>query len=195
MKKYVIALLALWFSLSLPAISQQQLMTRLQQPQTIQGEFTQQRFLSAMNKPITTHGQFILLKNKGLLWQMRMPFVSDLRVTDKGIAQWNGAQWILNDGVGQAQQVSLFLGLLSGDMSALSEQFDIVLNGTAQDWRLSLIPSGLLMKRIFRRIEIRGADTVEGIELNEAQGDRTLIRFEHIRINQRLSEFARKAFL
>ncbi len=195
MKKYVITLLALLFSLSLHAFSQQQLMTRLQQPQTIQGEFTQQRFLSAMSKPITTRGQFTLLKNKGLLWQMRTPFASDLRVTGAGIAQWNGAQWVLNDGVGQAQQVSLFLGLLTGDVAALSEQFDIVLNGTAQDWQLSLIPNGLLMKQIFRRIEIRGADTIEGIELNEVQGDRTLISFEQIRIDQGLSEFARQALL
>ncbi len=193
MKKVLLVSLLMLFSGLSSAFSQQDLIALLQKSQNIQGSFTQQRFLKSLSKPIVSRGKFVLLANKGLLWQMQQPFAVDLRVKKDGIMQWNGSQWIANNKLGQSEQINLFLGLLSGDISALSAQFDLQLSGSAQQWRLTLTPSSLLMKQIFNHIIIKGDGLVREIELDEKQGDRTLILFSQVQTNQPLSAFAQSA--
>ncbi len=193
MKKVLLVSLLMLFSGLSSAFSQQDLIALLQKSQNIQGGFTQQRFLKSLSKPIVSRGKFVLLANKGLLWQMQQPFAVDLRVKKDGIMQWNGSQWVANNKLGQSEQINLFLGLLSGDISALSAQFDLQLSGSPQQWRLTLTPSSLLMKQIFNHIIIKGDGLVREIELDEKQGDRTLILFSQVQTNQPLSAFAQSA--
>lgn len=193
MKKLIFSLIFSLFSPLVVAFSQQDLVLQLQKPSNLQGQFSQQRFLNGLTKPMTTQGDFVLLKNQGLLWQMKKPFENQLRVKADGISQWNGSQWVSSQQLGQSEQIKLFLGLLSGDVAALSSQFDLQLNGTEKAWQLSLIPNSLLMKQIFDNIEIRGDLVVKSIEIREKQGDRTLIRFEQIQQDQPLSAFAQSA--
>ncbi len=193
MKKVLLVSLLMLFSGLSSAFSQQDLIALLQKSQNIQGGFTQQRFLKSLSKPIVSRGKFVLLANKGLLWQMQQPFAVDLRVKKDGIMQWNGSQWIANNKLGQSEQINLFLGLLSGDISTLSAQFDLQLSGSPQQWRLTLTPSSLLMKQIFNHIIIKGDGLVREIELDEKQGDRTLILFSQVQTNQPLSAFAQSA--
>ncbi|OOH90633.1 hypothetical protein BMT54_04150 [Pasteurellaceae bacterium 15-036681] len=190
--KKLLLLLGLFSPLAF-GFSQQELVNQLQKPESLQGQFTQQRFLKSLTKPIVATGEFALAKNQGLLWQMQKPFANNLRVKKEGISQWNGSQWVSNDKLGQSQQISLFLGLLSGDVSALSSQFNLNLTGSAKDWKLTLTPSSLLMKQIFNSIHIQGADVVKSIELNETQGDRTLIELQNTQINQPLATFVQEA--
>lgn len=192
MKKYSLLFL-LFFCSQVFAFSQQDLVSLLQKPVSQQGEFTQQRFLKSLDKPITTSGQFVLLTKKGLLWQMKKPFVNHLRVKPNGIMQWNGQGWVANENVGQSQQIGLFLGLLSGDISAVESQFSMNLTGSKESWELQLTPNSVLMKQIFNSIQIRGDETVKEIELNEKQGDKTLIRFEQVEIDKPLDDFAQSA--
>ncbi|TCT16598.1 outer membrane lipoprotein carrier protein LolA [Bibersteinia trehalosi] len=193
MKKLIFLLIFSLFSPLVVAFSQQDLVLQLQKPSNLQGQFSQQRFLNGLTKPMTTQGDFVLLKNQGLLWQMKKPFENQLRVKADGISQWNGSEWVSSQQLGQSEQIKLFLGLLSGDVAALSSQFDLQLNGTEKAWQLSLVPNSLLMKQIFDNIEIRGDLVVKSIEIREKQGDRTLIRFEQIQQDQPLSAFAQSA--
>lgn len=193
MKKLIFSLIFSLFSPLVVAFSQQDLVLQLQKPSNLQGQFSQQRFLNGLTKPMMTQGDFVLLKNQGLLWQMKKPFENQLRVKADGISQWNGSEWVSSQQLGQSEQIKLFLGLLSGDVAALSSQFELQLNGTEKAWQLSLVPNTLLMKQIFDNIEIRGDLVVKSIEIREKQGDRTLIRFEQIQQDQPLSAFAQSA--
>lgn len=191
--KRILAIFLMLFSSMAMAFSENELMKTLQQPQNVQGDFTQSRFLKSLTKPIVTSGQFSLVKSKGLLWQMKKPFNTSLRVTSAGIEQWNGSAWNSNQKFGQSDQIRLFLGLLSGDISALSAQFDASLSGSEKQWQLTLTPKTLIMKQIFTQIQLRGDALVKEIELNEKQGDRTLIQFSQLQMNQALSAFAKQA--
>ena len=197
MKKvfYLLSLFSglLFIPLFSQAFSQQELVQQLQQPANVQGDFIQQRFLRALPKPISTQGKFVLLTNQGLLWQMEKPFANQMRVKADGISQWNGSQWLANGNVAQNEQIRLFLGLLSGNVEALKSQFDLDLQGNAQNWQLRLTPNSLLMKQIFVDIELQGGANVQQIQLRETQGDRTLIQFQQVQQNQPLSAFARQA--
>lgn len=185
MKKFFIGLLV-FISFPLWAFSEKELIMQLQQGKTVQGDFIQQRFLKSLPLPIETQGQFALETDKGLLWHMQQPFETQLRITPKGIEQWNGTQWVTNGNMAQSQQIGLFLGLLSGDLSGLKSHFVMDLQGNEQQWRLQLKPSSLLMKQIFTSIEVEGNKVVTAMQLNEVQGDHTKIRFEHLKVNQDL---------
>lgn len=188
----ILFLVGLFISFGANAFSEQDLINQLQKPQNVQGDFVQMRHLKALSRPITTSGKFTLVAHKGLVWQMEKPFATQLRVTPNGIMQWNGTQWVNNGKLGQAEQIQLFLGLLSGDVDGLKTQFKLNLSGTAKQWTLQLTPDSLLMKQIFTQIVIAGDESVRMITLDETQGDQTEIQFQHNQINQPLTDFVRQ---
>ncbi|MDO4998384.1 MAG: outer membrane lipoprotein carrier protein LolA [Neisseria sp.] len=195
MKKTLFSLLLLAISPVLWAFSLSDLSQTLQKPQSVQGTFTQQRFLKSLNKPMTTRGQFALLPKKGLLWHMQKPFETRLRVRADGIMQFNGKTWQPERGskAGQSQQIQLFLDLLGGDTQGLAKQFDLRLTGSAQKWTLNLQPKTVLMKQIFQNIVISGDEVVRKIELVEKQGDKTVMQFDNVKRNAALDAFAQTA--
>ena len=195
MKKTLTALFLTLASPALWAFSTAELAQTLQKPSNVQGAFTQQRQLKSLSKPMVTGGKFVLIPKKGLLWQMQKPFETTLRVRADGIMQWNGSAWTNpNQGkVGQSQQIKLFLDLLGGNTQGLEKQFDLALSGTEQQWTLQLTPKTAITRQIFTRIGISGDTVVRKIQLDEKQGDRTVMQFEQIQTGKPLGEFAKSA--
>ncbi|WP_107879123.1 LolA family protein [Neisseria animaloris] len=196
MKKPIFAVALTAFSPLLWAFSTAELSQTLQKPDNVQGAFTQQRYLKSLSKPMTTNGQFVLVPKRGLLWHMQKPFDNRLRVRSDGIMQWNGKNWVAANASkmsGQTQQIKLFLDLLGGNTQGLEKQFNLQLSGTQQKWTLRLDPKTALMKQIFTRIDISGDNVVRRIELNEKQGDRTVMQFENVKTGQSLDESAKQA--
>lgn len=154
-----------------------QLAEQLSGPAVVRGDFIQEKHLRALPQPLTSHGQFALSRDHGLLWLLQQPIRQDYRITPEGIARRSENGWQAVDPQGgSARQNQLFLAVLSGDTRALQRDFQLELSGAATAWRLQLTPRGALLRQIFADIEIHGGETVTQIELHEAQGDRTLIR-------------------
>jgi hypothetical protein len=154
-----------------------QLAEQLSGPAVVRGDFIQEKHLRALPQPLTSHGQFTLSRDHGLLWLLQQPIRQDYRITPQGIARRSEKGWQAVDPQGgSGRQNQLFLAVLSGDTQALQRDFQLELSGEATAWRLQLTPRGALLKQIFADIEIQGGETVTQIELHEAQGDRTLIR-------------------
>ncbi len=196
MKKLIFAAALTLASPLLWAFSAAELAQTLQKPANVQGAFTQQRYLKSLTKPMTTNGQFVLIPKRGLLWHMQKPFENRLRVRADGIMQWNGKSWVAANQSkmnGQSQQIRLFLDLLGGNTQGLEKQFDLQLSGSQQKWTLRLNPKTALMKQIFNHIEISGDSVVRRIELNEKQGDRTVMQFNQIQTGKDLDAFAKQA--
>ena len=196
MKKLIFAAALTLASPLLWAFSAAELAQTLQKPANVQGAFTQQRYLKSLTKPMTTNGQFVLMPKRGLLWQMQKPFENRLRVRADGIMQWNGKSWVAANQSkmnGQSQQIRLFLDLLGGNTQGLEKQFDLQLSGSQQKWTLRLNPKTALMKQIFNHIEISGDSVVRRIELNEKQGDRTVMQFNQVQTGKELDAFAKQA--
>ena len=196
MKKLIFAAALTLASPLLWAFSTAELAQTLQKPANVQGAFTQQRYLKSLSKPMTTNGQFVLIPKRGLLWHMQKPFENRLRVRADGIMQWNGKSWVAANPSkinGQSQQIRLFLDLLGGNTQGLEKQFDLQLSGSQQKWTLRLNPKTALMKQIFNHIEISGDSVVRRIELNEKQGDRTVMQFNQVQTGKELDAFAKQA--
>lgn len=194
MKKLMFSVLMLLASPVLWAFSTAELAQTLQKPGNVQGEFVQERHLKSLSKPMTTSGSFALLPKKGLLWQMKKPFDTTLRVRSDGIMQWNGSAWTNpNAGKmnGQNRQIRLFLDLLGGNTQGLEKQFALQLSGSAGKWTLRLTPKTALMQQIFKHIDIAGDSVVRRIELHEKQGDRTVMQFRRIQTDAALEGLAK----
>lgn len=171
------------------AFELQQLSEQLAKPDVIHGQFIQEKHLRALPQPLISKGSFVLAKNHGLLWLLKTPLQQDYRITANGIARrdTNGWQLLPNKSAG-AEQNRLFLAVLQGDSSGLQRDFELALSGTAQQWQLTLTPRSVLLKQVFKQINIDGGALVQSIELLETQGDSTLLRMQDSTAEQPLSE-------
>ena len=174
---------------SAQAFDLQQLSTQLARPQVIHGDFIQEKHLRALPKPLISTGTFVLAKDHGLLWQLKTPLQQDYRITAQGIARRNASEWQMLPGKSAgAEQNRLFLAVLQGDSSGLQRDFELQLQGEASHWQLTLTPRSVLLKQIFTRINIDGGELVQRIELQETQGDSTLLKLQNSVSNQPLSD-------
>lgn len=178
-------LLSAWLMPSLPAhaFDLPALERQLQQGGEVQGEFTQQRFLKALPKPLVSSGRFQLVPGKSLLWHVQKPFEQKVRVDETGMQHWRNGQWQPDARTGGAAraQLDFFMDMIGGRFDSLRRHFGMKLSGNAQQWSLQLDPSSVLMKKIFRRIDIDGDTHVRTVVLDEVQGDRVDMRFHALR--------------
>ncbi|WP_064450325.1 outer membrane lipoprotein carrier protein LolA [Pseudomonas antarctica] len=179
----------LLLSLSAHAFDLQQLSDQLAKPSVIHGSFIQEKHLRALPQPLVSKGTFVLAKDHGLLWLLKTPLQQDYRISAQGIARRdaNGWQLLPNKSAG-AEQNRLFLAVLQGDSRGLQRDFELQLQGAANQWKLTLTPRSLLLKQVFTQINIDGGELVNTIELLETQGDSTVLRMQDSSASQPLSE-------
>nr|WP_298169013.1 outer membrane lipoprotein carrier protein LolA [uncultured Pseudomonas sp.] len=177
------------------AFDLEQLSAQLAKPAVVRGPLIQEKHLRALPQPLTSHGQFVLSAELGLLWQLQSPLKQDYRIDHSGIAKRTAKGWQLQPGQDvAAQQSRLFLAVLKGDHSGLARDFDLQLSGGSEAWQLNLTPHSLLLKQIFQRIRIDGGALVERIELLETQGDKTVLRLPDSQPGDTLNEQERRDF-
>ena len=171
------------------AFDLQQLSDQLARPDVIHGQFIQEKHLRALPQPLISKGHFVLAKNHGLLWLLQTPLQQDYRITGQGIARRDGDAWqMLPNKSAGAEQNRLFLAVLQGDSSGLQRDFELSLSGEPQQWKLTLTPRSVLLKQVFNQINIDGGELVQRIELQETQGDSTVLRMQDATSAQPLSE-------
>ncbi|MGG2395532.1 outer membrane lipoprotein carrier protein LolA [Pseudomonas sp. SH1-B] len=171
------------------AFSLDDLSTQLSQPQVVRGDFIQEKHLRALPQPLTSRGNFVLAREQGLLWLLASPLRQDYRIDAQGIARRTEQGWQrVAQQSATAQQNRLFLAVLKGDSSGLREDFELSLSGNADAWQLELTPRSVLLKQVFSRILIDGGELVQRIELQETQGDSTVLRLENNRAAASLSD-------
>ncbi|WLG95417.1 outer membrane lipoprotein carrier protein LolA [Pseudomonas sp. FP198] len=189
MKRLFIWLLLCGLAPLAQAFDLQQLSEQLARLEVIHGQFIQEKHLRALPQPLISKGRFVLAKNLGLLWLLQTPLQQDYRITAKGIARRDGNAWqMLPNKSAGAEQNRLFLAVLQGDSSGLQRDFELSLSGQPQQWKLTLTPRSVLLKQVFKQINIDGGELVQRIELLETQGDSTVLRMQDATGAQPLSE-------
>ncbi|WP_233214297.1 outer membrane lipoprotein carrier protein LolA [Pollutimonas nitritireducens] len=182
------------------------LQAQLQSANVVRGNFIQEKFLRSLPQPLTSQGTFTLLAGQGLLWRVQIPIAIDMRITAEGIARRGGAP---RDGArrdvndtwqalpaksSSGRETRLFLAVLAGDTQGLKDNFDIVIEGESQTWKLALTPRSALLRQVFDRIEISGGQLVNTIEMIETQGDRSVLRMMDAKAATHISDEERRDF-
>lgn len=177
MKRRVLLLAALpWSAL---AASVDEVARRLTSAALQRGRFEQEKHLSGFAKPLKSQGDYLLVRRRGVIWRTAKPFASQLVLTQDAIAGSDGMRLDASKEPGVRVVTTLMLALLDGDLRQLAGHFElqVELKG-AQGWRAQLRPKAPSLAKLFAAIEIEGDRQLRRIQLNEAQGDRTLIRFD-----------------
>ena len=156
---------------------------RLAQPAVLRGQFEQRKQLKGFRNPLVSRGNFLLLRERGVAWDTTEPFASSALLTRERLLTTlpDGSTRVVLDSSaspGMAAAISLLRALGAGDLDALTPQFDaeesLAANG---GWTLALQPREAGLQRVFKRITLRGDRHVREVDIEEAGGDRTTLRF------------------
>lgn len=150
---------------------------------TLRGDFEQQRQLRGARQPLVSRGEFLVVRDRGVLWRTREPVASALVVTPQQLRVMSEDGRVLRQLDAQRlpglrEFTQLMLGLMAGDLTPLAAQFRI--DGTlrgAQGWALVLEPLSAAVAAQMARIRVEGDRHVQQVTIEEAAGDQTVIRF------------------
>ena len=184
----LLPLFALLFTLALPAQAADGdgVRAQLAKPAVLRGQFEQQKQLQGFRNPLTSSGDFLLLRDRGIAWNTRLPFASSTRLTRRKVLATmpDGSTQVLVDASSPAMAAvnALLMALVAGDLDALATRFTLKEALRADGgWSLTLQPRDAALKQAFSRIVLDGDRYVRGVEIVEPAGDRTRIRFSGLR--------------
>lgn len=155
---------------------------KLENPAVLRGEFEQTKSIKGFKRPLVSKGTFVMARDKGVQWITSQPFASTVVVTRERLLTLgeSGAsrQIDTRQEPGLRAVNEMLMALLAGDVKALAERFQTegALQG-AQGWRLALKPRDAAMASFITRIELEGSRHVDIVNLHEASGDASRIRF------------------
>ena len=147
---------------------------RLLKTPITQGDFQQEKQLTILRKPLQSTGTFTYHQSKGVIWKTLTPVTSLLLVNDTLLLTGQGEQAV------PTALGKVLKAILGGDLNRLSDGFAIT--GSARDasWRLALTPKDELLKKIIGSMALSGDHELRLLEIQEAGGNMTHIKFDHI---------------
>ncbi|MNV29369.1 Outer-membrane lipoprotein carrier protein [compost metagenome] len=117
-----------------------------------------------------------------MIWTTLRPFPSEVVVTADRILsrQRDGSNRVELDARQQPAMRSvnaIMFALMSGDVQALSSQFNVKAQREGQGWTLLLTPKSAMLAKAFQSLTLQGDRYVRQVEIVEANQDRTRIQF------------------
>ena len=154
------------------------LMMRLAARGDAAASFTEEQHLATLDRPLRSSGELRYRASGELEKRTLAPRAETLRYAD-GIA-WSerGARTRRLDLSRYPQVLPLVESIratLAGDAQALTQRFEVELDGHASAWRLQLRPREAQARALIRVIDIEGRDAdVTRLVLERPNGDRTV---------------------
>ena len=162
----------------------QQLMDSLAQNKSSRAAFVEKKYIAVLDKPVESSGELVYTAPDGLEKLTFQPRAEAMVVNGDELYVERGRQkhrLRLQAYPELAAFIDSIRGTLAGDRKALERNFHLGLEGTAERWTLQLQPIDASMLAVIRRIRISGAgDQVDGIEITQSDGDRSLMRMEKL---------------
>ena len=162
----------------------QRIGSRLAQQKTVARRFEQQKQLKILQRPLRTSGVMLYRAEQGVCWHTETPVVSTLvlepaQLRQLGDGDGDGNELVIGAGEQPALFgfTQLFFSLLAGRVDGAVDQFELRVDGTADHWRIGLLPRSALLQRFIARMQLDGGEQVEQVLVTDPDGDRTLIDF------------------
>lgn len=147
----------------------------------VRSKFKQKKTLAALKKPIISAGNYIFSNDMGLYWNIGAPVNTAYVLTDKYMVE---RQKGFPEKVTTPQEQPAVFGLTEvfeaifvGDLDRLAKDFAIHFSGTPAEWTIGLIPQRGLLQKMFKRVILKGGNTVTEVKLFEGNGDSTHLKF------------------
>lgn len=166
----------------------QQIQSQLAKPAVMCGRFDQTKQLTGIKKPLQSNGRFCVLRGRGILWQTLQPFPSTLRITREAIVQMQDGRVAMKLDAQQEPVVkminSVLFSLLAGDLSQLDGLFELDGQSQPGHWQVALKARQPALAKAIGDIALEGNAYVEKVNMKEASGDRTDIRFSAVKTGE-----------
>lgn len=184
MKRYFLSALVLIFPLAVQAeITFSQLAQISTTPEILQGRFSQEKYLGALDAALISTGVFTYQRGKSIRWEILEPIQNELVMTPTTITNQQGNDELLRLDVGTnptaAVMGEIFFSVLTAEWEKLSDYFELSGEIEEQQWHAVLVPVDQTVMQIFSRIELKGGSLLRVIILHENSGDRTTIRLDN----------------
>lgn len=156
--------------------------SQVAQVPVLRGEFTQEKQVSGFKNPLRSKGRFLLARDRGVVWSTMAPFPSEIVITQDRILsrQRDGSRRVEVDGrqqPGLRSVNAMMFALMSGDMKALTSSFEVKAEPATSGWKMTLVPRSRQLAQAFTTVRLSGDRYVRDVELREANGDLTRLRF------------------
>jgi outer membrane lipoprotein-sorting protein len=151
-----------------------QITAHLAKTQITQGDFQQEKRLKILRRPLQSTGSFTYHQSKGVIWKTLTPVASLLLVNDTRLMTAQGELSV------PAAFGKVFKAMLGGDLKQLSDGFSIIGSDQKTAWQLELKPKDELLQKIISSIALSGDTELRSLEIREAGGNLTQIKFDKI---------------
>lgn len=165
--------------------------SRLGDPEVVRGEFEQKKIIEALGRPLISKGDFVFVRDRGVVWRTHTPFPQTLRLTRTSITQEQGGQVLFKLSADRDPAIramsEILLPLFSANFSQLEKHFHTSGEVKGKSWRVVLDPIPTVPLQVFRQIRLEGTSTIQRVELMDGNGDRTEIRFSRVQTGDALT--------
>jgi outer membrane lipoprotein-sorting protein len=148
--------------------------SRLAKTEITQGNFQQEKRLKILRKPLISTGSFTYHQTKGVIWKTLIPVPSLLLVNDAHLLTTQGELAV------PAAFGKVFTAMLGGDLKQLSDGFSITGSDQEPAWQIELKPKDEQLKKIISSIMLSGDNELRLLEIQEAGGNISQIKFDNI---------------
>lgn len=155
-----------------------QTLNQTQQEETIRYNFTQEKIITLLSRPLISTGFILHDKTHGMYMEYRDPVWTAYLITDNDIfekLQENGSYRKLN----LARRVGLskiLESVVTADIQYLRDYFSLVFSRQSHEWTLKLKPRSSSSSSTLNIIILKGDSYLRSLELVEHNGDRTFLR-------------------
>ena len=155
---------------------------RLTGEPVVRGAFEQRKTVKGFRNPLVSGGDFVVSRQRGVLWRTLEPFASTLVVTrDRVLAR--GADGSVARRLSASEEPAVraisetLFGVMAADLAALDQRFQIEGELAGREgWKLQLQPRDAALARWVQRVELEGDRFLRAVRLHEGSGDQTQIR-------------------
>jgi hypothetical protein len=173
----VLSLAAL--SASAAGIELARLMNLLSQVTQVEAPYTEKKYSSLLNEPLTSSGMLVYRRPDTVEKNMTTPRNESYRFAGEDlVVVRNGAEkrYPLQSQPLLASFAASLRGVLAGDQALLQKHYKLALEGEEEAWHLDLVPLDQDTSRYVAHILVSGrAGQVQQIEVRETSGDRSVL--------------------
>lgn len=159
-----------------------QLMRGLAQTRSERASFVEKKFIAILDRPVESSGELVYTAPDRLEKRTLKPRPESMTVDGDTLTIERGRQkhrLQLQEYPELAAFIDSLRGTLAGDRKALERNYRLTLGGTLDRWTLELQPVNEKMLTVIKTIRMAGArDALSSIEINQADGDRSLMLIE-----------------
>lgn len=161
-----------------------QLMQGLAQIRGGQASFVEKKYIAMLDRPVESSGELFYGAPDRLEKRTLKPKPESMILEGGTLIIERGRQkqsLQLQDYPELAAVIDSIRGTLAGDRKALERSYRLSLEGNAERWTLQLLPIDEKVQAVIKHIRIAGAhQAVSSIEINRADGDRSLMLIEKL---------------